>query len=137
MANTYNREDLTEGDVCMWCKKDLRTVDEIHAVEGHHFCSKDCAIASQAEIIAMSAKELATEWYNDCAEIVTPSDIGLCKEELWTLHDGDITVIFKSIYAGAEITDNLLSTEVTGFYFGVPDDKLTELYNGKLKADYK
>ena len=82
MAGTkqYNREDLREGDICAWCKKDLRTVDEIHVVEGYHFCSKNCAIADQTEVIIDTAKEKATEWYNDCAEIVTPIDIGLVKE---------------------------------------------------------
>ena len=77
MDKQYNREDLNEGDVCANCGKDLRTVDEIHVVEGMHFCSKTCAIVHQANVIIQSAQEMATEWYNDCAEIVTPRDIGL------------------------------------------------------------
>lgn len=38
-----------------------------------------------------------------------------------------------------EIDDNtgeVLSTEVTGFYFGEPDDKYTEVFDGKSKACY-
>lgn len=77
MSKTYNREDLTESDVCMYCEKDLRAVDEIHAVEGLLYCSKECAIKAQTEIIIASAEDAATEWYNDCAEIVTPKDIGI------------------------------------------------------------
>ena len=77
MSKTYNREDLTETDVCMYCEKDLRTVDEIHAVEGQLYCSKECAIKAQTEVIIASAKDTAQEWYDDCAEIVTPKDIGI------------------------------------------------------------
>lgn len=29
-----------------------------------------------------------------------------------------------------------LTTEVKGFYFGVPDDELAKEYYGKLKAEY-
>lgn len=75
--NKYERSDLTEGDVCAYCKKDLRKVDEIHVVEGFHFCSAECAINFQMDIIIMSARESAKSWYNDCCEIVTPSDIGI------------------------------------------------------------
>ena len=77
MANQYNREDLTEGDVCANCGKDLRKVDEIHVVEGMHFCNKSCAIVHQVNVIIQSAEATATQWYDDCAEIVTPRDIGL------------------------------------------------------------
>lgn len=74
---TYNREDLNEGDVCRHCGKDLRTVNEIHVVEGMHYCRKQCAIDEQIIVIMASAKDTATQWYEDCAEIVTPTDIGL------------------------------------------------------------
>lgn len=77
MSKVYNREDLNEGDICAWCKKDLRTVDEIHVVEGQHFCSKACAVHHQTDVIIASAKDMAIEWYDDCAEIVIPSDIGI------------------------------------------------------------
>lgn len=73
----YKREDLTERDVCEQCKKDLRTVDEIHASEGHLFCSKECAIDFYTNKVIINAKESATAMYNDFAEIVTPEDIGI------------------------------------------------------------
>ena len=66
-----------EGNVCRHCKKDLRKVKEIHAVEGMHYCTKECAIFDQMDIIVLSAKSLATQWYEEGAEIVTPEDIGL------------------------------------------------------------
>lgn len=73
----YSRSDLTEGDICMHCGKDLRKVKEIHAIEGIHFCSKKCAIDNHVTVIIASAKDTATQWYNDCAEVVTPTDIGI------------------------------------------------------------
>ena len=33
-------------------------------------------------------------------------------------------------------TGEVLSTEVTGFYFGEPDDEATETFDGKPKACY-
>lgn len=62
---------------CERCGIDLSTVDEIHAVEGQLYCSKECAIINQAEIIIASAKDAAIEWYDACAEVVAPEDIGL------------------------------------------------------------
>jgi hypothetical protein len=120
---------------CENCGKDLSLFAEIHAVEGMLFCTEECAVAHQAAIITASAYDTATEWYKECAEIVTPRDIGLAYEEIWTIHEGDITVIFKSIYRDSD-KNELLSTEITGFYFGTPNDKDTELFNGKLKAEY-
>ena len=66
-----------EGNVCRHCKKDLRKVKEIHAVEGMHFCSMGCAIFEHMDIIVASARDTATKWYNEGAEIITPEDIGL------------------------------------------------------------
>lgn len=128
----YNRKDLTEIDVCMHCGKDLRTVNEIHTVEGHLYCSKACAINDYTNTIIASAKDTATSVYNDCAEVVTPLDIGLCREEVWTSYSdkSDITTFFVSTYDG----DDVLSVEVVGFYFGEPNDEDTERYRGQLKA---
>ena len=64
---------------CHHCNKDLSTVEEIHAAEGMLFCSEECAINYEMDLIIMSAKEQAKEWYNEYAEIVTPADIGIIK----------------------------------------------------------
>lgn len=77
MASKYNREDLTAEDVCVHCGKDLRKVDEIHSVEGLLYCSEECAIEEQMSVIIASARDTATQWYRDCAEVVTPTDIGI------------------------------------------------------------
>ena len=66
-----------EENVCAGCCKDLRKVKEIHAVEGMLYCSKKCAVNHQASIIIASAMDTAEEWYNNCAETITPRDIGL------------------------------------------------------------
>lgn len=135
MIGIVNRKDLTDGDVCQQCGKDLRTVEEIHVVEGMHFCSEKCAVENQAEAVRSSAYELAQQWYNDCHEIVTPVDIGITYEEKWLTRSGDINVIFLSKYRDAA-HDELISTEVIGFYFGDVSDEATEKFSGKLKAEY-
>lgn len=66
-------------DVCAHCNRPLVECDEVHAVEGYLFCSKDCAINSCIDQVIDSAKEHAAEWYNAYAEIVTPADIGILK----------------------------------------------------------
>ena len=86
MRMKYNRADLTDGDVCKHCGKDLRKVDEIHVVEGMHFCRKFCAVEWKADDLKEHSKtngsvaeyvDDAKEWYSDYAEVVTPMDIGL------------------------------------------------------------
>ena len=44
--------------------------------------------------------------------------------------DTDMTFILRESYSGEE----LVSTEVVGFYYGEPDDNLTQYYIGNLKA---
>lgn len=44
--------------------------------------------------------------------------------------DGDMTFIMEDIWDN----DELVSTEVKGFYFGEPNEKCTEIFYGKLKA---
>ena len=56
------------------------------------------------------------------------------KKEIYTTYapDTDITFIMCDTYDGEDIN----STEVVGFYYGGPDEKLTEMYIGKVKATY-
>ena len=44
----------------------------------------------------------------------------------------DITFIMEDTYKNGEI----ISTEVKGFYYGEPDEKSTEYFNGKRKAKF-
>lgn len=128
---------MTGENVCAYCGTDLTKVNEIHVVEGMNFCRKDCAIAHQAEVITASAYDTATEWYNEGSEIVTPMDIGLVYEKKWTAYDRetDVTTIFLSRYLDKECNE-VVSTEVLGFYWGEPTEKDTEAYTGSLKAYY-
>ena len=132
-----NREALTAEDVCMHCGRDLRTVDEIHVVEGMHFCTCDCAIFYETNQIIANAKDQATQWYNNFSEIVKPVDIGIAYEETWEAYsdEADVTTIFLSRYKDAERTQ-LMSTRVIGFYHGEPNDKDTEAFVGSLEANY-
>lgn len=124
-------------DACAYCGTGLATVDEIHVIEGQHYCSKECAVSAQEDVIRNSARDMALEWYNDCSEIVTPVDIGIVYEKVWTTYskEGDITTILKSRYLDKEMTETV-STEVLGFYWGTPNDEDTETYIGQLKATY-
>ena len=44
----------------------------------------------------------------------------------------DMTFIMEDVYEN----DIPISTECKGFYFGIPEEKLTEFYYGKLKAGF-
>lgn len=44
--------------------------------------------------------------------------------------DNDITFVMVDVWEGNEI----ISTEVTGFYFGEPSKESTKYFNGKTKA---
>ena len=68
---------IEKVDCCVKCKKQLNSCEEIHAVEGMLYCSKECAINAHIEFIMNCAKELACKWYNDYAEVISPADIGL------------------------------------------------------------
>lgn len=65
---------------CHHCRKDLSTVSEVHAAEGMLFCSRQCAIDHQVEVLIASVKEQAAEWYNEYAEVVAPEDIGITED---------------------------------------------------------
>lgn len=45
--------------------------------------------------------------------------------------ESDLTFIMEDTYNN----DDLVSTEVKGFYYGEPKDKFTKEYYGELKAD--
>lgn len=77
---TVDKNELTEVDVCSRCGKDLRTVKEIHVVEGTFYCSAECAIDAYTDGIIANAREQAKAIYNDFCEVVTPVDIGIVEE---------------------------------------------------------
>ena len=56
------------------------------------------------------------------------------KREVYTVYsvDSDLTFIMEDTYKG----DDLISTEVKGFYFGKPKEKFTKEYYGEIKADF-
>lgn len=55
------------------------------------------------------------------------------KTKIYTLYsnEGDMTFIMEDTYKG----NQLVSTEVKGFYYGEPKDEYTKEYYGELKAD--
>lgn len=56
------------------------------------------------------------------------------QEYIYVSHaeDTDITFILKDIIED----DAVISTEVTGFYYGSPDEQNIEKYKNSLKAEY-
>lgn len=65
---------------CMHCHIDLSKVEEIHAVHGELFCSRECAIEHITSDIIMNAKQEAIAIYDNNAETVSPCEIGLIQE---------------------------------------------------------
>lgn len=55
-------------------------------------------------------------------------------EEIYELFN-DITFIMERVYKGEY--EDLISSEVKGFYHGSPDGANTKKYYGKLKAEYE
>lgn len=57
------------------------------------------------------------------------------KKEIYTCYspDTDITFIMEDIY---NKNNELISTEVKGFYYGETTEENTKEFYGKLKADY-
>lgn len=125
------------SEKCTQCGKDLASLKEIHVAEGNNFCSEECAISYRVDEIIMNAKEDAKAWYKDTAEIVTPIDIGMVHEKIWTAYskDRDVTSIFLSRYLDKECLE-AVSTEVIGFYWGEPNDEDTNTYTGIVRATY-
>lgn len=56
---------------CNQCEKELCVGDEVHKVGDETFCSKECAVLYLSHEIAMNAKEMAIEQYEELAEILT------------------------------------------------------------------
>ena len=57
------------------------------------------------------------------------------KKETYTVFskESDITFIMEDTF---DNDNELVSTEVKGFYYGVPDKEATFQFYGKLKAEY-
>ena len=69
--------------LCGNCHKPLKDFDEVHAVDGILYCSKECAIEDLTNNIIMNAKSAAIEIYDCDAEVVATEDI--MKDEMCEL----------------------------------------------------
>ena len=86
------------------------------------------------QLINLASEENQRKGYgeficNKCGEIYR-TEI----EEIYET-SSDITFIMERIYNGE--TEDLISSEVKGFYHGSPDRENTRKYYGKLKAEYE
>lgn len=60
---------------CARCKSILVSHETAHAVNGELYCSKSCAIEALTDELILNAKEMASEKYNDEAEIVSTEEV--------------------------------------------------------------
>lgn len=125
-------------DVCPMCGQILAVKDKIVSIDGTLYCSKNCAVTGiMSEVNMLSyvdCKTYAQLRFDAYAEEVTPVDVGITKEEIFTAYseDADITTIFKSTKTVADNTEVML--QVIGFYWGEPNKKSTELFSDNLIA---
>lgn len=127
---------MKEFTRCANCDTVLKDLAEVHAVRGILYCSRECAIEGMVNDTIMSAKEIAIEDYNSCAEVVATRDIlanemcELVREENSTQHEGvstrvyptyipseDKTVVWQDLFVNGE----LVQTIITGWHYGEPD----------------
>lgn len=96
---------------CEHCNKPLKDLEEVHAVYGSLYCSKECAIAHITDEVIMNAKETAIEQYEEGCEVVATADI--LADELYMNRDqilaalDDITKRRCSQYRHATLVLNL------------------------------
>lgn len=64
-----------EYTLCLRCKKPLVACEEVHAVKGSLYCSRECAVLDIMDDYILNAKELAVEAYDSEAEVVQTTDI--------------------------------------------------------------
>ena len=66
---------MSQLNLCPQCKKPLVHYEEVHALNGELFCSRECAIKYTTHDIILNAKEAAIEDYDSNAEIVAAKDV--------------------------------------------------------------
>lgn len=121
---------MCKATKCKNCGSDLSIFNTAWAAEGAMYCTKECGLK------AFTAKygNNSEQYFNDVAEEVSTEDIGIIKTELFAAYSEacDLTTIFMDTY---RCCDNaLVSTEVVGFYYGMPNETDTEHFVGSLKA---
>ena len=57
------------------------------------------------------------------------------RKEIYSVfsQEADITFIMEEVLDG----DDVVSTEVKGFYYGMPNEEFDKVFYGDLKAEYK
>lgn len=76
------------------------------------------------------------EWKNDYK--VSMKEVSQEKnlKDIYEAYSSTVDITFIMQDTIEETTGKCISTEVIGFYYGVPDSKCTEKYKGKLKAEF-
>lgn len=121
---------------CICCNKPLKDFEEVHAVRGMLYCSRECAISAITDDMVMNANDAAIEEYESCAEVVATRDIlanemcELVREENSEhvagvsvrvyptyIESEDKTVVWQDLCVNGEV----VQTSITGWHYGRPD----------------
>ncbi len=99
-------------NTCARCGSTLIDHEEIHAIDGKLYCSKDCAVQAITDDYIMNAKEMALEAYASEAEVVSAEDI--LGEDMRTVRI--IVSHMKQIKVPKNLTDREALAEATRRY---------------------
>ena len=66
---------MKELNKCARCGRVLVGQEEVHAIRGSLYCSKNCAVQDIMDDYLMNAKEMAIEEYDNEAEVVRTEDV--------------------------------------------------------------
>lgn len=99
-------------NLCPQCKTPLVHHEEIHALNGELYCSKNCAVLHTMDDIILNAREAAIEEYDSNAEVVSSRDV--LGEDLQTI---EITVCcMKRIWVPKNLTEAEAIAEAKKLY---------------------
>lgn len=103
---------MNQLNLCPRCKTPLVHHEEVHALHGELFCSKNCAVLHTMDDIILNAKEAAIEDYASNAEVVSIYDV--LKEDLQTVEV--VVMCMKRVQLPKNLTEADAIAEATKLY---------------------
>lgn len=125
---------------CKHCNKPLALNENAWAAQTGMFCSKECGITDAInlyddgpdKLLSLADKYVKAEsYFNDVSEEISREEYG-AYVKVWPAYSSshDVTTVFNSVYEG----EALISTKITGFYFGKENVEDTDYYDGETEA---
>lgn len=103
---------MSQLNLCPRCKTPLVHHEEVHALHGELFCSKNCAVLHTMDDIILNAKEAAIEDYESNAEVVSIHDV--LKEDLQTIEV--VVMCMKRVHLPKNLSEAEAIAEATKLY---------------------